>query len=529
MDIFIKKAKIFFSVAVFSAVLMGVLVGSIIKNTPQWSFDYATHKLSTIRYKVDYAGGLNAFLANVPEAFSKQIQYEKNITASIPVLVYHGIPNESDNSLINITSENFKQHMFALKRAGYTTITTPELYSYLQGKIKLPEKSIMITFDDGRIDSYKIADPILDALNFKAVMFTIGRYPLLDERNKYYLSINELKDMNNSGRWDVEAHSYDGHNTYYTSALEQNGHFFSHKIWLFDKNRLETDQEFDDRIQSDLRKVQSDLGKALNKTINSFAFPYGDFGQNSTNFAGARTITLKDTSSKYNLSFYQIAPEIHFTSNYFIPEDKSSPFFNVRRMNINPQWSGQDLVDAIAKGAAKTLPFSDDFTKDNGWIRVWGKLNINPHSLTLSTEPNETGGSIILDGSRMWNNYSLKASITDRNSNSGVYVWTRFQDDSNNLSCNFGKNYIHIEQTLNGIQKVIQGTDYTKDVLPAKDFTVTASVNGRNITCNLNNTLTVSSQFADEKLGTGGIGFKTWQPVIGASSFNIKDINVTPL
>lgn len=129
----------------------------------------------------------------------------------------------------------------------------------------------------------------------------------------------------------------------------------------------------------------------------------------------------------------------------------------------------------------------------------------------------------------MWNNYSLKASITDRNSNSGVYVWTRFQDDSNNLSCNFGKNYIHIEQTLNGIQKVIQGTDYTKDVLPVKDFTVTASVNGRNITCTLNNSLTVSSQFADEKLATGGIGFKTWQPVIGASSFTVKDINVTPL
>ena len=529
MNTFIRNTKIYFGIIVTSLIILFVSIGSFIQKHEFFNVDDITHEVKTIGYKSDYVGGVTNFITNFSDAVNTKVTYQKGTAPSIPILVYHGIPNESDNSLINITAEDFKKHIFALKKAGYTTIDTHQLYQYLKGEIKLPEKSIMITFDDGRIDSYTIADPILDAMNYKAVMFAIGRYPLLGERKTYYLSLEQLQKMNSSGRWDVEAHSYDGHNTYFTSPLEQNGHFFSHKIWLTDKNRLETDQEFNSRVFNDLTLVKTDLGKNLKKTIESFAFPYGDYGQNSTNFMGAENITIKDTGSLYNLGFYQIAPETHFTSNYFVPEKKNNSFFLVRRININPKWTGEDLLNTLDKSSAKTLPYSDDFSVDRGWIRIWGNLTLNKNSLNLKAAPEETGGSIVLDGSRLWKDYTVTATVRS-DQQSGVYVWVRYADDNNNASCDFGKNFIHIEQTVNGKKSIIQGTNFKNTILTANtNYFIKVQVKDRTISCTLNDTLLVTTPFMDTSLVSGGLGFKTWETTPGQSSLTLQRIDVKGL
>ena len=484
--------------------------------------------MKTLGYKIDYAGGIIQYANKNIRAVNNKIEYKNTNALSIPVLVYHGIPNQSDHSLTNITAKTFQEHLFALKREGYNTITTQDFLSYLQGKKNVPEKSIMITFDDGRNDSYKIADPILDALNYKAVMFVIGRYPLLNERSNYYLTRNQLIEMNNSGRWDIEAHSYDGHNSYFTSPLEQNGHFFSHKIWLFGENRLETDQEFEARVDADLAKVKQDLGDTLKKTVNSFAFPYGDYGQNSTNFSLAKTITVQDTAKLYSLAFYQNVPGKYYSSNYFLPQFKDNPFYLVTRISIDPLWSGQDLIETLRKSEAKILPYDDTFSRDNGWIRIWGELTKNQNMLSLHAGKDETGASVMLDGSRLWSNYTLTATANSPRQQ-GIYVWTRLQDERDNASCNFGNNFINIEQTVDGVQRIIKGADFKKTIIPNNDFSIKVDVKDRNITCTLNDTYSVSSTFLDEKLSTGGIGFKTWEKTPGESSLIIKNVHVAEI
>lgn len=522
----IQKYKIYFTVILFVSLVIAVYIGPFTKTTPYFEYSQLTHGLKTLTYKVDFAGGIVPYINN--KVSNNKIEYKNTNAPSIPVLVYHGIPNQSDHSLTNITSETFKNHLFALKNAGYNTITTEELFSYLQGKTKLPEKSIMITFDDGRNDSYKIADPILDALNYKAVMFAIGRYPLLNERSSYYLTRNQLIEMSNNGRWDVEAHSYDGHNSYFTSPTEQNGHFFSHKIWLFGENRLETDQEFQTRIDQDLLKAKQDIGEALKKTIDSFAFPYGDYGQNSTNFSLAKNIVVQDTAKLYSLAFYQNVPGKYYSSNYFLPEYKDNPFFLVTRINTNPEWSGQDLVETLRKGEAKPLPYDDNFSKDNGWVRIWGELTHSSSTMSLQAGKYETGASVILDGSRLWSNYTLTATVNSPRQQ-GIYVWARLQDERDSASCNFGNSFINIEQTVNGVQRIIKGNDFKQTIIPTKDFSIKVEVKDRNITCTLNNTYSVTSAFLDEKLSTGGIGFKTWEKNPGESSLVIKNLHVTEI
>ena len=113
---------------------------------------------------------------------------------SIPVLLYHGlgkVPNEKEISLAN-----FKDQMFALKAAGYNTITLEEFKKFMEEGEGVPDKSFLLTFDDGIKSSYYLSDPILRALDYNAVMFIITKYSL-EGGSSYYLSLEEVEKMLN--------------------------------------------------------------------------------------------------------------------------------------------------------------------------------------------------------------------------------------------------------------------------------------------------------------------------------------------
>src|SRR3989339_479020 len=103
---------------------------------------------------------------------------------SIPGLLYHGIIDKPDGA--NILLENFKDQMFALKKAGWQTISIEDFYAFTRGEKQVPDKSFLLTFDDGRKDSYYPVDPILKALDYNAVIFVISKYSLGQSSN-YYL------------------------------------------------------------------------------------------------------------------------------------------------------------------------------------------------------------------------------------------------------------------------------------------------------------------------------------------------------
>ena len=115
----------------------------------------------------------------------------------IPVLLYHGIVEEPDNA--NVFWKDFIEQMEALKKAGYQTIDSEELAGLLNGEdIGRYNKPIMISFDDGRKDSYYYSDFIFKELDFKAVMFVIIDKQI--DNDPSFSSWEELKQISESGR-----------------------------------------------------------------------------------------------------------------------------------------------------------------------------------------------------------------------------------------------------------------------------------------------------------------------------------------
>lgn len=100
----------------------------------------------------------------------------------IPVLCYHNLATaeektnfESEKDWI-IDVKNFEEQLKYFKKHNYKTLTMEEFYEWKQGMLNLPQKSVLITFDDGFLSNYRYAFPLLKKYNMNATVFLIGEY-----------------------------------------------------------------------------------------------------------------------------------------------------------------------------------------------------------------------------------------------------------------------------------------------------------------------------------------------------------------
>src|SRR3989338_6060021 len=477
-------------------------------------------KLKTGNYLVSVASVFNFNTVYSENIFSGDSQYAK----SIPVLLYHGIIENADGS--NILLEDFKDQMFALKKAGWETITLDDFYAFMRDKKELPDKSFLLTFDDGRKDSYYPVDPILNALDYNAVIFVITKYSLEDKSGNFYLSKKELKQMAKSGRWEIEAHTREGHDIYKISQDGKQGHYYSNKLWLDDKNRLETEEEFVNRIKSDFISAKSDIEQGLGVEVISFAFPFGDFGQDSVNFPEAEPIISDLAKSIYSTAFYQVWPGKDFSFNY--PKENQ---FLIKRIEVRSYWSSDNLLKVLDTAKAKSLPYFDNFGDYNGWVKKWGRILFDDNGLKIMSLEDSTGAVTILVGSYDWSNYLFNSKIYF-NKGETFSILGRFLNDDNFVACVFSNKSIKIEQVLNGNKKIIaeQQGDFQ---LIGGVYNAGIALKGGAVNCYLDNYLdneititSLGSYNLDPLLDFGGIGFKIWDPQFNNSEMIIKEVSI---
>src|SRR3989344_4907803 len=481
--------------------------------------DYLKYKLEFYRTQNPGIVGFTTLLVSK----DKQEDSLKDTAESVPVLLYHGVVSKSDGS--NIMLDDFKNQMFALKKEGYQTITLEDFYLFIKGQKILPEKSFLLTFDDGRKDSYYPVDPILKTLSYNAVIFVITERSLTDgeHRSTFHLSEQELKKLLNSGRWEIQSHSSQGHNFYNIDDNKNKGHFFSNRLWLENKNRIETQDEFNKRIFTDLIDSKNELENAFKIKVTAFALPFGDFGQNSVNIQNAHDVVLPIIESVYPLVFYQIWPGIS-TRNY--PNPSLESYF-IKRINVEPTWDPGYLIQKIENGGEKTLPYRDELIKDSGWISTWGNNTLEKNKLILKSTEISSGALIFLDGTQNWANYRFNSKVHTIKGDV-VTLIANYEDELNYDSCVFSTKYVKIEQTVKGTKKTLaQRKGDSTFVGTTRQLGI--STNNNQLACYIDSTLIVKSKPSDTVKSSGGIGFKIWDPILNNSEIEIKNVSVEPI
>ncbi|MFG6496199.1 polysaccharide deacetylase family protein [Fictibacillus sp. UD] len=194
----------------------------------------------------------------------------------IPVLTYHRIIDDKDieerhyikgelNPMI-VKKSDFKKQMNYLKKEGYVTLTLNELYSFLSNKMPIPEKSVVLTFDDGYKDNYVEAYPILKEYDFRAVNFlitgtTTNRVHTYTPEYVQYFSAKELRK--GCDVFEYQSHTYSYHKKEKISGRANK------TPYLLSKSKNE--------VAKDLKTSVFQLGGEK----LGFAYPYGEYSPES--------------------------------------------------------------------------------------------------------------------------------------------------------------------------------------------------------------------------------------------------------
>ena len=117
---------------------------------------------------------------------------------NIPILLYHHVQNTDYYSRYRVPPENFEQQMKLLHDWEYTTITTDMLVQAITKGAALPSRPILITFDDGDVDVFENAFPIMQKYGFTGVFYLVANYVGQPD----YISVAQIKEMTRRGLGD---------------------------------------------------------------------------------------------------------------------------------------------------------------------------------------------------------------------------------------------------------------------------------------------------------------------------------------
>lgn len=130
-------------------------------------------------------------------------------TLQVPIIMYHYIsvpPDDADKyrTDLSVSPAAFRQQMAYLTDNGFQTVDLYDLSLAITAKKELPEKPVILTFDDGYRDNYENAFPVLQEYGMKGTFFVVTQF--IDDGNENYLSWDMVKEMANAGM-RIEPHS----------------------------------------------------------------------------------------------------------------------------------------------------------------------------------------------------------------------------------------------------------------------------------------------------------------------------------
>ena len=224
------------------------------------------------------------FVGNeIDKKISAQDVGEISAGPKVLVLNYHQVAN-TFNPLAILPSD-FSTQMAYLINNGYVPITPDELDAGLSGELTLPEKPVLITFDDGYSDNYTNAFPILKGYGIRATIFVVPAF--VGKRN--HLTWEQLHEMIESGI-NIQSHTL---------------------------NHMKLEELPDDEIRSELLNSKIVLEEHLGQEVNYLAYPTGTYNLHiagiakAVGYKGAYTIKYGNVDLGSNLFALERVPIFH--------------------------------------------------------------------------------------------------------------------------------------------------------------------------------------------------------------------------
>jgi biofilm PGA synthesis lipoprotein PgaB len=198
-------------------------------------------------------------------------------------VVYHDITNKATTK-DDIATQEFMKQLDFFKANGFRPISIKDLQEAARGKKTLPEKAILLTFDDAYISFYKVVYPALKLFNYPAVLSVVTSW--IDKKTpgafyakKHFMNWDQIKEVADSGLVTIASHSNNLH--IFIDANPQGNKEESPYTFHYDPStkKYETDEQFRERIRSDLAQGQKIFAQRLGFKPIVLTWPFGAYNQ----------------------------------------------------------------------------------------------------------------------------------------------------------------------------------------------------------------------------------------------------------
>jgi peptidoglycan/xylan/chitin deacetylase (PgdA/CDA1 family) len=170
---------------------------------------------------------------------------------TVPILCYHRVGPGVNRMIMTPTA--FAAQLEFLARNNYRVIRLRDLTDFLEGRAPLPQRAVVLTFDDGHVSAYHHVFPLLKKYGFPATFFLYTDF--LNTRDG--LSWAQIREMAATGLADFQPHS----KTHSNLIVRRPG---------------ETDQQYRSRLDSEIRIPRDLIQRNVGNKVSDYAYPYGD-------------------------------------------------------------------------------------------------------------------------------------------------------------------------------------------------------------------------------------------------------------
>ncbi|MBQ3055786.1 MAG: polysaccharide deacetylase family protein [Oscillospiraceae bacterium] len=234
----------------------------------------------------------------------------KEHSVVLPILMYHQISKDPSRwGTYVISPEELEADCALLSENGFETVSISDLIAFTHGIKPLPKHPVMITFDDGYESDYVYAYPILKRYGFCAVSSTVGSYTELysgdveKHINYSHLNWEEMREMQESGVFEFQNHSYNLHN--YSNTRKGCRKSATESVWQYNK-----------LIREDIAHSQRLFLEHLGHTAACFTYPFGSVDDRLREHIKAEGF-LASLGVYAKLNYLQGDPEELFDLNRF--------------------------------------------------------------------------------------------------------------------------------------------------------------------------------------------------------------------
>ena len=247
----------------------------------------------------------------------------------VPVLMYHHISETAMGDAI-VSPGSFEKQIKALADAGYETVSLDELYAFVRNGSSLPEKPVVITFDDGYMSNYDYAYPILKKYGMCGTIFAVGSsfakdtYKDTGEKMYPHFGYEEAREMIESGVMDIESHTFDMHQS----------EIFEGENARQTVARLpgESEEDYISALRSDLALSDELICEISGKKVFALAYPQGYYDELSSTVISEHGIKLTFSTDHGVNTVLKGLPQ---------------SLFSMKRIWINDDTSSEELLEMI--------------------------------------------------------------------------------------------------------------------------------------------------------------------------------------